>query len=88
MGKVTAHFDRKEGEAHLKAFGKAFTSDVFDAKTITTGAIANVHMATWGLTRTARFYEAAAPVLTPDQRTKLADALRHHANYTPTPTGP
>ena len=88
MGKVTAHFDRKEGEAHLKAFGKAFTSDVFDAKTITTGAVANVRIATWGLTRTARFYEAVAPVLTPDQRTKLADALRHHANYTPTPTGP
>jgi hypothetical protein len=29
----------------------------------------------------ARFYEAAVPVLTADQRAKLADSLRRHANY-------
>jgi len=81
------HFDRKEGEAHLQAFGKAFASDTFDAKTLTTGTAANAHIATWGMTRTARFYEAATPVLTADQRTRVAEALRRHANYKRTPTG-
>jgi hypothetical protein len=28
----------------------------------------------------ARFYEALTPVLTPEQRTKVADKLREHAN--------
>jgi Spy/CpxP family protein refolding chaperone len=81
------HFDRKEGEEHLKAFGKAFASDPFDAKTLTTGTAANAHMATWGVTRMARFYEAVTPALTPDQRTKVAEALRRHANYKRTQTG-
>jgi Spy/CpxP family protein refolding chaperone len=81
------HFDRKEGEEHLKAFGKAFASDPFDAKTLTTGTAANAHMATWGVTRMACFYEAATPVLTPDQRTKVAESLRRHANYKRSQTG-
>ncbi len=81
------HFDRKEGEAHLQAFGRAFASDTFDAKALTTGTAANAHIATWGITRTVRFYEAATPVLTADQRAKVADALRRHANYKRTPTG-
>jgi hypothetical protein len=37
-------------------------------------------MARWGATRMERFYEAAAPILTPDQRTKLASEIREHAN--------
>jgi hypothetical protein len=36
-------------------------------------------MAKWGATRMERFLEAAAPVLTPDQRTTLADMLRKNA---------
>jgi Spy/CpxP family protein refolding chaperone len=88
MGKAGVHSEHKEAEEHLKAFGKAFESDKFDSKKIATGVIANAHIATWGVTRTSRFYEAVAPVLTPDQRSKLADSLRHHANYTPTPTEP
>jgi Spy/CpxP family protein refolding chaperone len=81
-----AHFDKAEGEAHLKAFGTAFASEKFDAKQITTGAAANAHIATWGATRLAHLYEALTPVLTPEQRTKLADALRKHANYKRTQT--
>jgi Spy/CpxP family protein refolding chaperone len=79
-------FDRKEGDQHLHAFGKAFASDVFDARTLSTGASANAHIATWGAVRMARVYEAVSPVLTLDQRTKLADSLRRHANYTQTGT--
>jgi Spy/CpxP family protein refolding chaperone len=76
-----SHFDAQEAEAHLKAFAAAFESDSFDAKKMTTGGAANAHMAAFGLTRMARFYEAAVPVLTADQRAKLADSLRRHANY-------
>jgi Spy/CpxP family protein refolding chaperone len=80
------HFDKAEGDAHLKAFGTAFASEKFDAKQLTTGATANAHIATWGATRLAHLYEALTPVLTPEQRTKLADALRKHANYKRTQT--
>ncbi len=74
-------FDRSEAEAHMKAFGEAFASDKFDAKTLPTKGDLNAHMAIWGITRTMKFYEAVTPVLTPEQRTKLADSIRHHANY-------
>jgi hypothetical protein len=82
MGDKNAkHYDKAEAEAHLKAFAAAFEADTFDAKTVTTGGPANAHLAAWGAHRMAHFYEAVTPVLTPDQRTKLADIVRHHANY-------
>jgi len=87
IGTVKQHYDRSEGDAHLKAFGAAFEADAFDAKTLTTGGPANAHIASWGTTRIARFYEAVTPVLTPDQRTKVADIIRHHANYKRTQNG-
>jgi Spy/CpxP family protein refolding chaperone len=87
IGKAKEHYDRGEGDAHLKAFSAAFEADTFDAKTLTTGGPANAHIAAWGATRTAHFYEAVAPVLTPDQRTKVADIIRHHANYKRTQNG-
>jgi Spy/CpxP family protein refolding chaperone len=77
------HFDRAEADAHIKAFGEAFTSDHFDAKTLPTKGELNAHMAVWGINRMVKLYEAVTPVLTPDQRTKLADNIRHHANYQP-----
>lgn len=79
---------RSQADAHLKAFAAAFTSDHFDAKTLTTGGGVNAGMATWGITRTVLFYKAAAPVLTPEQRTKAAEELRHHANYKPSDNEP
>jgi Spy/CpxP family protein refolding chaperone len=80
------HYDPAEGEAQAKAFGAAFVSDSFDAKTLTTGGPASAHIATWGATRMARVYEAVTPVLTAEQRTKLADMLKRHAEYKPTTT--
>lgn len=74
-------FDRAEADAHIKAFGEAFASDSFDPKALSTGGAVNAHMATWGITRTVHFYEAVLPVLSPEQRAKLADNLRRHANY-------
>ncbi len=75
------HFDRAEADAHLKAFGEAFVSDQFDAKSLPTKGELNSHMAVWGINRMIKLYEAVTPNLTPDQRTKLADNIRHHANY-------
>jgi hypothetical protein len=82
-----ASYDRSEGQEYVKAFGKAFESDTYDARTLRAGGLANAHIATWGATRMARFYEAVTPVLTLDQRTKLADALRRHSLYQRTFTG-
>lgn len=75
------HFDRAEADAHIKAFGEAFASDRFEPKALTTGGSVNAHMATWGITRTVHFYKAVLPVLTPEQRAKLAHDIRRHANY-------
>ena len=69
----------KEVQDHLTAFGTAFKADTFDAKKLTGAKAANGHMAKWGATRRARFLEAAAPILTPEQRTKLAQTIRDHA---------
>ncbi len=61
-----AHFDATEAEAHLKAFGAAFESDTFDAKTLTTGGPANAHIATWGATRMVRLYAATSVLSCPN----------------------
>jgi Spy/CpxP family protein refolding chaperone len=76
-----AKYDRAEVDAHFKQFAEAFASDAFDAHTMKNGGMVSSHMAVWGLTRMSHLYAAAAPVLTPDQRAKAADQLRHHANY-------
>ena len=79
-------FDPSETEAYVKAFAAAFASDTFDARALPTAGPANAHIATWGATRMAHFYEGVTPVLTPDQRAKLADSIRRHANYKRTQT--
>ena len=71
--------DPAEVDGKLHAFGTAFTSETFDAKTVNGGEGANVSLPSHGIRRMARFYEAAAPVFTPDQRTKVAASLREHA---------
>jgi Spy/CpxP family protein refolding chaperone len=69
----------KDVDDYLKAFATAFKADTFSAKTLPKAKAASSHMARWGATRMERFLEAAAPVLTPDQRTKLAEMLRNEA---------
>jgi Spy/CpxP family protein refolding chaperone len=70
----------KEVQDHLQAFATAFKADTFDAKKLSGAKAANGHMARWGATRMARFIEAATPVLTPEQRAKLAQTIRQHAD--------
>jgi len=63
-------------DAHIKAFETAFVAEKFDAKSLTTADAANTSISKWGGARMARFYEIVTPLLTPEQRTKLAEHLK------------
>jgi Spy/CpxP family protein refolding chaperone len=78
---TASRLDPQEIEACLQAFGAAFKADTFDARALRQVSSANAQLAGWGAARMAHFYEAAAPALTPDQRTSLAEMLREHANH-------
>jgi Spy/CpxP family protein refolding chaperone len=76
-----AQNDPKPVDAYVTAFATAFTADKFDPKSLAAPATAAAgHMARNGGARMARFYEAVTPVLTADQRTKLAAHLRERLN--------
>ena len=85
MAGLHGKFDPKNGEGHVHAFATAFAGDSFDAKTVTSNA--NGHLASHGATRMALFYESVTPLLTPEQRTKLAGHLKEHASYQLAPSG-
>jgi Spy/CpxP family protein refolding chaperone len=72
-------FDSKNAEAHVHAFSTGFAGDSFDAKSVASNA--NGELAGHGATRMALFYETVTPLLTPEQRTKLAEHLREHASH-------
>ena len=76
---ATMNVDRATMDTRLKAFATAFASDSFDAKTLSTGDGSKSPLMAFGATRMARLAEAAAPVLTAEQRTKYAERLRTHA---------
>jgi Spy/CpxP family protein refolding chaperone len=76
-------YNHEDAAARIKAFAEAFASDHFDAHALQGDADANREMARWGIQRTMTLYTSAAPVLTPEQRQKAADQLRHHADYKP-----
>jgi len=74
--------DHKDVSEHVTAFAAAFKADDFDARSLDAGSRrAATHVARWGATRLARFCEAAAPVLTAEQRTKLAARLREPGGH-------
>jgi Spy/CpxP family protein refolding chaperone len=74
-------FDAAAADANMKAFTAAFASDTFEAKKAlpATHTKDNGKVVSWGAQRMVHFYEAMTPVLTPEQRTKVADQLREHA---------
>jgi Spy/CpxP family protein refolding chaperone len=76
-------FDGAAAEAYITAFDAAFVAETFDAKKLPAAASESSRIVSWGAERMARFYEALAPVLTADQRTQVADKLRHRADHTP-----
>jgi len=71
-----AKIDTAALDAHVKAFEAAFVADKFDAKTLTTANPGNAQVSKLGSARMVRFYKIVTPLLTPEQRTKLADQLR------------
>lgn len=78
---VTPQTDPKPVDAYVQAFATAFTADKFDPKSLAPQATAAAgHVARHGAARMARFYEAVTPVLTPEQRTKLAAHLKERLN--------
>ncbi len=78
---VTPQTDPKAVDAHVQAFATAFVADKFDPKSLAAPATAAAgHAARYGGARMARFYEAVTPVLTPEQRAKLAAHLRERLN--------
>jgi Spy/CpxP family protein refolding chaperone len=85
--RTTTPFDSQEISDHVHRFGDAFRSDSFDAKTIPSSSNADAHLAGFGAAHMVRFYEAVDPVLTAEQRTKLAAILREHATYQPNGRG-
>jgi len=72
--------DVTASDAYVKAFSAAFVDEKFDAAKLPMTAAENAQLVSWGESCTARFYEAIAPTLTPEQRKIVADDLRHHAN--------
>jgi Spy/CpxP family protein refolding chaperone len=86
--KAVPRFDPQEVAAHIRAFGDAFRAPTFDAKALsTTGGAATAHMVGWGAAHMAHFIESVSPSLTPEQRAKLAQMLRLHANHNPSANG-
>lgn len=78
---ATPKNDPKPVDAQIQAFGAAFVADKFDPKSLgPTATAAAGHIARHGAARLARFYEAVTPVLTADQRTKLAADLHERLN--------
>lgn len=73
--------DSQKIEAHLQVFGQAFRNDSFDARSLGTASAANTLLATWGSARMAHFFESVSPVLTPEQRSALAQNLRLHISH-------
>jgi Spy/CpxP family protein refolding chaperone len=85
LARLTGGLDPKKGNDYVGAFSTAFAADSFDAKSLTSNG--NPHLARHGARRMALFYEAVAPVLTPEQRTKLAEDLREYGNDQPAASG-
>ncbi len=75
--------DPSEMDSYLKSFRTAFTADNFDAKTLGSANAASAHVARAGAGRMAHFYEVVTPLLTPEQRTKVAGHLRDRLNPAP-----
>jgi Spy/CpxP family protein refolding chaperone len=75
--------DPQQIERHVRAFGDAFRSETFDARTLATGNAVNVRLVSWAAAHLAYVIETMSPVLEPGQRATLAQKLREHATHDP-----
>jgi Spy/CpxP family protein refolding chaperone len=81
-----SQLDPAEMDQYLKTFRSAFVGDTFDAKSLGSANQMSAHVARAGAGRMAHFYEVVTPLLTPDQRTKVAGHLRDRLNPAPSTT--
>lgn len=81
--KSVPKLDPQEITTHLHAFGDAFRSETFDAKSLTTANAVNAHMVGWGAAHMVYFIDTVGPVLTQEQRVAFAERLREHAAHDP-----
>ena len=86
MADIHRNFDHDAAKKHIEAFETAFASGKFDAKALSTTAGANGTFAGHGSKRTVLFYKTVTPLLTPEQRAKLADQLRERHGQKATPS--
>jgi Spy/CpxP family protein refolding chaperone len=73
--------DTQAAETQLQAFGEAFAGESFDAKSFTAAMNLDGSINGWSAAHMAHFVETAVLVLSPEQRTKLAEMLREHAAH-------
>jgi Spy/CpxP family protein refolding chaperone len=85
--KTVPRLDPQEIATELRAFGDGFRSEKFDARAVTTASVLNAKLVGWGAAHMAHFVEVVSPVLTPDQRAKLAQRLHEHASHDPSAQG-
>ena len=72
-------YDPAAADAYVKAFDTSFVTDTFDAKKLPAAGPESSRLVAWGAEHMAWFYEALSPILTADQRPKVADKLRQRA---------
>jgi Spy/CpxP family protein refolding chaperone len=77
---------REQALKRLEAFEATFAADKFDAAALRAGASDDGHFAAHGSTRMVRFYQTVLPLLTPEQRAKLATQLRERHGQKATPS--
>jgi Spy/CpxP family protein refolding chaperone len=76
--------DPTRAEARVRAFTAGFTAESFAAHSL---ASKGSSTAGRGSSRLTLFYQTVAPLLTAEQRTKVAENLREHASYEPASSG-
>jgi len=81
LADLPRRFDAQRISTQVEAFGDAFSADAFDSTSV--ADTLGVEIAAPGAARTARFYETVVPLLTAEQRTKLAGDLKERANEQP-----
>ena len=79
--------DQREIASRMGAFGEAFRRETFDAGSLKATNTTNADLAGWGAVHLVHLVETLSPVLTPDQRSQLAEQLRQHAAHNPSAPG-
>jgi Spy/CpxP family protein refolding chaperone len=80
QGGIARPFDRERAGARVHALAEAFRSNQLDARAVDREHPA-AELAGWGAAHLARVVAAMGPILTTDQRARLAQKLIDHASH-------